>query len=95
MNNLKKIDISKKISNKTGLPITLSSKILENFIDIIIEEAKFVNFIKIKNFGTFKINDKNERIGRNPKNKKTYLIKKRKTVTFKLNNFLRDKLNRN
>ena len=47
MNNLKKIDISKKISNKTGLPITLSSKILENFIDIIIEEAKFVNFIKI------------------------------------------------
>ena len=37
---------------------------------------------KLKNFGTFKILNKNERIGRNPKTKEIHIIKKRKTISF-------------
>ena len=36
----------------------------------------------IKNFATFKIINKADRIGRNPKNKKIYKIKARKSLSF-------------
>jgi len=91
--NLTKKDISRKINLKTGLPILYTNKITDDFIDI------FKNLIKnqeinIKNFATFKTISKNNRIGRNPKNKRIYKINARKSLSFitskKLNDKIRD-----
>ena len=38
----------------------------------------------LKNFGVFKILNKKERVGRNPKTKKEYIISARKTIKFKV-----------
>ena len=91
--NLTKKDISKKINFKTGLPTLYTNKIIDDFIDIL------KNLIKnketnIKNFATFKTINKNDRIGRNPKNKRIYKINARKSLSFiiskKLNNKIKD-----
>ena len=89
--NLTKKDISKKINSKTGLPNSYSNKITDDFIDIlkILIKNKEIN---IKNFATFKTIYKNERLGRNPKNKKIYKIKARKTLSFIISKKLSDKI---
>ena len=44
--------------------------------------------LSINYIGSFKINQKNERIGRNPKTKEEHLIKSRKVISFKKSNKL-------
>ena len=39
--------------------------------------------LNISSLGSFKINQKNSRLGRNPKTKKEYIIKSRKVISFK------------
>ena len=89
--NLTKKDISKKINSKTGLPNSYSNKITDDFIDILKSLIK-TKEINIKNFATFKTIYKNERLGRNPKNKKIYKIKARKTLSFIISKKLNDKI---
>ena len=38
--------------------------------------------LHLKNFGTFELIFKNERMGRNPKTKEEFIIKKRKSLKF-------------
>ena len=49
--------------------------------------------IKITSFGTFKVVNTKERIGRNPKTKEEAKIKSRKVVKFKASIFFKEKLN--
>ncbi len=79
--NITKIEITKILSQKTGLSSLYSKKILNDLIQIIIKQVKDNNLI-LKNIGTFKIISKNERIGRNPKTKEQFLIRKRKSISF-------------
>ena len=81
--NLTKYYLSKSISNKTGLSFTLSKKLIEDLlksIEIVVKKEK----VYIKNFGTFKILKKKERLGRNPKTKETFIVKARKSISFKV-----------
>ena len=39
--------------------------------------------LNINSLGSFKINQKNSRLGRNPKTKKDHIIKSRKVISFK------------
>ena len=89
--SLTKKDISKKINFKTGLSNLYSKQITDDFIDILKSLIK-TKEINIKNFATFKTIYKNERLGRNPKNKKIYKIKARKTLSFIISKNLSDKI---
>lgn len=80
--NFTKKDLKNEIYNNLGLPDTFSEKILNIFFDIIIDGLIRDGEVKITNFGKFKISTKNQRIGRNPKNKREYIINKRKVVSF-------------
>ena len=80
-NNLKKIDIIKNLSIKTGFSQNISKKIVNDLIDIIIENIKNDN-MNLKNIGNFKLINKNERLGRNPKTKEEFTITPRKSVSF-------------
>ena len=91
-NQITKKDIANKILLKTGTSKSYTKKITDNLI------TGLKNFIKndnlnIKNFGSFKILDKKERMGRNPKDKKNFLIKARKSITFKVSKNLNSKIN--
>ena len=93
--NLKKIDIVKNIHLNVGLPSAYASKVLNNLIDILRENLKLYNKLKIKNFGVFTLQHKDQRIGRNPKNKAKYNISERIVATFKASNNLKKKINKN
>ena len=90
---LTKKDISKKINSKIGLPITYTHKITDNLIFILKELIKNKE-INRKNFGSFKTMSKKERVGRNPKNNEIYLIKERKSLSFKISKNFNNKVNK-
>ena len=90
--NTTKKEISKKISKEIGLPVRYISTIIDEFLYLLKDSLKKKN-INLKNFGSFKILYKNERIGRNPKNKKNYKIDARKAVVFSPSKYLNNKIN--
>ena len=90
--HLTKKDISKKINSKIGLSALYVNKVTDDLISILKDLIK-IKEINIKNFGTFKTINKNERIGRNPKNKKIYLITARKSLSFITSKKFNDKIN--
>ena len=91
--NLKKIDIIKDLSIKTGYSSNYSKKVINELVDAILQSIKKGN-LNLKNIGSFKIIFKKERIGRNPKTKKEYVISQRKSVSFKPSTSLLTELNK-
>ena len=67
----------------------------ETFINIMFEQLKSKNDVKIVNFGKFKVKNKKSRIGRNPKTKVEVMISQRNIVKFKSSNFLLSLVNSN
>ena len=91
--NLKKINIIKDLSIKTGYSSNYSKKVINELVDEILQNIKKFNF-NLKNIGSFKIISKKKRIGRNPKTKKEYVISQRKSVSFKPSTSLLTELNK-
>ena len=91
--NFKKIDIVKKLSLKFGFSNSYSNKLVNDILLTLKLLAKD-EILNIKNIGSFKILNKKERIGRNPKTKQQFVISKRKTISFTASNKLLDKLNK-
>ena len=94
-NNTKKKDIVGNIFTNIGISSFYSTKIVNDFINILIFNLLSNKFLKIKNFGTFNLLKKNIRMGRNPKNKKNYEILERNIVSFKPSEKLKTKVNIN
>ena len=93
-NNLKKEDIVKNISEKIGIPVLYSATIINDLIKILIIGLVKKKKIKIKNFGTFILQSKSKRLGRNPKNKKNiFVITKRIIASFSASSYLKLKIN--
>ena len=85
--NYTKKDIAKDLSVKTGYSNIYSKKIINDLTNILIHQIKDGG-LKYKNFGSFKLINKNQRMGRNPKTGENFIIKPRKQVSFKASNFL-------
>ena len=66
-----------------GFSKQVSENLIDDFFHTIIENLTKEKSLKLSNFGTFSIRQKNSRIGRNPKTKKETLISKRNVVLFK------------
>ncbi len=90
--NFTKKDISKLIQLKIGLSYLYTEKITDDLIESLKDLIKLKNF-NIKNFGIFKIKNKNERVGRNPKSNIKYKITARKSLSFIASKKLNDKVN--
>ena len=86
-------DLSNKIHKVLGFSKNFSSKIVDDFIELLADELIKKNKVKISSFGTFKIINKKERIGRNPKTKVEAKISSRKVATFKPSLIIKEKLN--
>ena len=92
--NFTRKDLSNKIYKDLGFSKKFSSSIVDNFFEILTTELIQLNKVKISSFGTFKVANKNERIGRNPKTKIETKITSRKVVKFKPSLFIKKRLNK-
>ena len=79
--NYKKINIIKDLSTNTGFSNNLSKKLINDLLESIVQNICSGNF-NLKNIGSFKIIKKNQRIGRNPKTKKEFIISARNSISF-------------
>ena len=88
----KKIDLVNILSKKTGFSQNFSKKLINDLL-LIINLNISKGQLNLKNLGSFKILNKKQRIGRNPKTKKEYIISKRKSVSFTPSKKISDYLN--
>jgi len=91
-NNYTKNIIIEQLSKKTGFSKNLSKKLINDLLKILTQnliEGRLV----IKNFGVFKIIQKKQRMGRNPKTKEEFIINARKSLTFSGSKKISDFLN--
>ena len=83
MATIKKADFARYVHKKFGFPMAVAENIVTVILDEIVTTIKRGEPVKITNFGTFNINYKRERMGRNPQNGKPAVISARKVPTFK------------
>ena len=86
--NISRDEIADAMKSEFGFNRKLCLDIVNDIIDIIIVGLQSDTIVKIHNFGTFKLNNKKSRIGRNPKTKEEYNISSRNVITFKASKIL-------
>ena len=91
--NISRDEIAEAMQNEFGFNRKLCLDIVNDIIEIIIEGLQNDKKVKIHNFGTFKMNNKKSRVGRNPKTKEEYNISSRNVVTFKASKVLLEFIN--
>tara|TARA_B100001245_G_scaffold138101_1_gene102699 strand:+ start:200 stop:493 length:294 start_codon:yes stop_codon:yes gene_type:complete len=91
--NFTRKDLTNKIYQNLGFSKNFSSTLIEDLIESIISELIKSNKIKISSFGTFKVLNKKQRIGRNPKTKIEAKISARKVIRFKPSPLVKRRLN--
>ena len=93
--NFTRKELSNNIFKSIGYSKNFSTKIVDDFFEILVQHLIKFNKIKITSFGTFSILNKKERIGRNPKTGVEAKIFSRKVVKFKPALSFKKKLNKN
>ena len=87
-----KLDLVNHLNEKLGLNKVESKELVEAFFDEIKKSLINNEDVKISGFGNFKILNKKERPGRNPKTGEPAIISARRVVTFKAGQKLRKKM---
>ena len=82
-NNYTRENISETLHNEFGLTKKDCNVFVNDILEIIIEGLKVNGYVKIHNFGSFKVKRKKSRLGRNPKTKENIMINERNVLFFK------------
>ena len=93
MANFTKKNISMKLSENLEISLSLSSRLVDYFIECIKTNLNENNDIKISGFGTFKISKTPKRVGRNPKTRESFIISERKRIKLVLSSRVRGYIN--
>ena len=91
--NITRKKLYNRIHQNLGFSKNLTSQIVDDFFELLIDDLIKKKEVKISSFGTFKVIDKKERIGRNPKTKVVAKICARKIVKFKPSLKTKEKIN--
>ena len=90
--NISKKNIIKNVRFETSLSSSEATSIIESFISLIKTKSKSKK-VKIGSFGSFSIKKTPKRLGRNPKNKVSYIIPELSKLNFKPSNKIKKKIN--
>jgi integration host factor subunit alpha len=91
--SLTKIDITRTICEKLGIPKKDCIRIVESLFEIIKDDLDKWNSVMVSGFGKWTVKAKKKRKGRNPQTGKEMTIDARRVVTFKPSNVLRNAVN--
>ena len=81
--NFTREDIAESLHNEFGLTKKDCLAFVNDILETIKEGLKKNGYVKIHNFGSFKIKKKKSRLGRNPKTKENVMINERNVISFK------------
>ena len=94
-NNFTREDIAESLHTDFGLTKKDCIIFVNDILDIIIEGLKTSGYVKIHNFGSFRVANKKSRIGRNPKTMEDVMISERKVLKFKPSKMILEYINKN
>ncbi|MGU9961676.1 MAG: integration host factor subunit alpha [Candidatus Puniceispirillales bacterium WSBS_2018_MAG_OTU23] len=92
-NSVIRADIAEAIYQNIGLSRNESADIVATILDEMSKSLEGGNKVKISSFGSFSVNNKTERIGRNPKTGEEVPITPRRVMTFRPSHILRNRVN--
>ncbi|UTC24108.1 integration host factor subunit alpha [Candidatus Comchoanobacter bicostacola] len=81
--------LTEKLSAQMGMTRMESERFIDNLLNLMTSSLARGEEVKISSFGNFKLIDKEERPGRNPKTLEECLVDARRVVTFKAGNKLK------
>jgi integration host factor subunit alpha len=85
-------DLAESVFRKVGLSRTESAELVDMILDEIGSTIQTDGNVMLSAFGTFHVREKSERIGRNPRTGEEAPISRRRVVTFKPSNILKDRI---
>ena len=90
---MNKSELIQHIATAAGINKTQATAALQAFETAVIDSLANGETLELKGFGTFKITDRAERQGRNPKTGETLTIPATKSPTFKAGKAFKDAVN--
>ena len=90
--NLCKKNIIQNIKSQTDISSSEAAAITESFLLLIKTKSKSKT-VKISSFGSFSFKKTPKRLGRNPKNKDSYIIPELNKLSFKPSNKIKGQIN--
>lgn len=80
---LTRFDIADAVSRSYDLSHKECTRLVENVLQVMSDALVETGEVKIASFGSFRVREKPERMGRNPKTMQDVLIAERKSVIFR------------
>ena len=90
---LTRADLAQAVHLTIGLSRNDSAQLVETMLEDISRTLEAGEQVKLSSFGTFSVNSKRERIGRNPKTGVEARITPRRVLSFRASNMLKKKVN--
>ena len=87
-----KTEFIKKLAEKQKITLAKAEKELNTFFEILVEGLKEDNTVRLYGLGKFELKTTKERVGRNPKNGKEYMIPSFKKIKFTASNALMNRI---
>ncbi|MFW2331466.1 MAG: HU family DNA-binding protein [Nitrospinota bacterium] len=87
-----KSKIAKQLADKINVEKKQADEILTIFVDTIINALKSGDKVEIRGFGSFRVKQRNSKIGRNPRTGHTVDVPPKKTVMFRYSKYLKELL---
>lgn len=90
---LTRSDLSNAIYREIGLSLSESTDLVDAVIEEVSAALEEGDTVKLSSFGTFKLRQKKERVGRNPKTGVEVPITPRTVLSFNASNIMKKKVN--
>lgn len=92
METLTKADLSKHLMEHMQLPKKDADQLVNTFLDAVVEALHRGEGVELRGFGSFRLRDRQARVGRNPRSGQSIQVPPKRVVYFKLGKELRSKL---
>lgn len=92
MHTVTKKELIDRIADKTGHKRVVVKKIVQEFLDSIIDELGDGNRLEFRDFGVFESKERAARVAQNPKTLERVHVPPKRTVKFKVGRLMKKKL---
>lgn len=90
-----KKDLVDRIAEQTGNKRVVVKKIVQQFLDEVIDELGYGNRLEFRDFGVFEIRERAARVAQNPKTLARVEVPEKRTVKFKVGRLMKERLQNN
>lgn len=92
MKTVTKKDLIDRIAQQTGARRVLVKRILQSFLDEIVNELGNGNRLEFRDFGVFELRERAARTAQNPKTMEKVRVPSKRTVKFKSGRLMKERL---